>query len=193
LREERIARRGRCSDYRRVARRNDRKSNNDPGDCAHCCIFCECPSNRQRCRAAQRHYAPTHGRYPKQKIEELFKRHFTNHADDLFLAVSDMRNALSHGDKVSEAETKHGHTLAQLVDVVGKVAWVVLFDAIRKVADPANEGRLIRLVQPTTFLHYRVEPTAFVSFTSPEGREPVFSDIPKLEMELEVTRTGESS
>jgi hypothetical protein len=103
-----------------------------------------------------------------------------------------MRNALSHGDKISETEKRHGCTLGQLVDVVGKLAWVVLFDAIRNAADPANEGRAIRLLQPTTFLHYRVEPTAFVSFTSPDGREPTFGDIPNLQLDLIVTRTGES-
>ena len=155
-----------------------------PDRCARCREPLFCPKCNE---------IATHKPYPKQKIEELFKKHLTDHAEELFLAVSDMRNALSHGDKVSEVEKKHGHTLAQLVDVLGKVAWVVLFDAIRKAADPTNEGREIRLVQPTTFLHYRVEPTAFVSFTSPEGREPVFSDIPNLEMELEMTRTGESA
>jgi len=154
-----------------------------PDRCARCREPLFCPKCQE---------LAAHKPYPKQKIEELFKKHLTSHAEELFLAVSDMRNALSHGDKISEVEKKHGHTLAQLVDVVGKVAWVVLFDAIRKAADPANEGRMIRLLQPTTFLHYRIEPTAFVSFTSPDGREPTFGDIPNLQMDLEVTRTGAS-
>ena len=131
----------------------------------------------------------THRPYPKQKIEALFKRHLANDADALFDAVSDMRNALSHGEKISEVEQKYGKTLAQLVDILGRVAWVALFDATRQAADAEHDSREIRPIQPTTFLHYRVEPVAHVSFPNPQGREPTFSDLPDLKMELEVTRT----
>ncbi len=151
-----------------------------PDRCARCRTPLYCPSCAE---------VSTHRPYPKQKIDALFKKHVTSDAEKFFLAADAMRNALLHGDAIKGVEEAHGLTLAQLVDIVGKIAWVALLTAIQQTAEPESEGRKIRLVQPTTFLHYRVEPTAFVAFQSPAGREPTFADIPQFDMEMEVART----
>ena len=85
---------------------------------------------------------------------------------------------MSHGERGEDVEEEQDLTLAQRVDIVGQIAWVALLSAMQQAYDPARGPREIRLARPEPVLHYRLEPTAFVSFPSPEGREVTFSDIP---------------
>jgi hypothetical protein len=94
-----------------------------------------------------------------------------------------MRHSLLHGEKISRVEGEEGLTLSQLVDWVGKVGRAALLTALGNRA--AQEGDIhLGLLYPNTFLHQRLELKSHFSFKSPAGREPVFDDIPKVDINL---------
>lgn len=124
----------------------------------------------------------THRPYPSQAIRQLFVRHVSNDPERAFRLSSTMRHALLHGDEVAKVEQENGVTLSQLVDVVGKLAWVALLDAL--VRRTAEDRVQVGLIQPTTFLHHRVAFKAHVGIQTPVDREPAFSDLPNFEVDL---------
>ena len=136
------------------------------------CAVCREPLYCSRCKET-----PTHRPYPSQEIQRLFARHIADDADVLYRMTSSMRHALLHGDRVGRVEAEFGRTLAQLVDIVGQVAWVALLDGL--VPSLRQEGAAREtFIQPSTFVHYRMAAKVHVAFQSPRGRPPVFADIP---------------
>lgn len=143
------------------------------------CAKCREPLFCRKCEEVS-----THRPYPSQAIKELFTRHVSNDPDRSFRLASEMRHALLHGDEVARVEQENGVTLSQLVDLVARVAWVSLLDGlVRRVA---KDSVRLGLIQPNTFLHRRVAFKAHVSIRTPAEREPVFSDLPNLEVDLVV-------
>ena len=101
-----------------------------------------------------------------------------------------MRHSLLHGERSLRIEGEEGLTLSQLVDWVGKVGRAALLTALGNRA--AQEGDIrLRLFYSNTFLHQRLELKSRFSFTSPAGREPVFEDIPKVDINLIVRDQAE--
>ena len=136
------------------------------------CAVCREPLYCSRCKEI-----PTHRPYQSQEIRRLFSRHIADGADELYRMTSSMRHALLHGDRVGRVEAKFGRTLSQLVDIVGKVAWVALLEGL--VPSLRQEGAAREtFIQPSTFVHYHMAAKVHVAFESPSGRAPVFADIP---------------
>jgi hypothetical protein len=94
-----------------------------------------------------------------------------------------MRHSLLHGERISHAEGEEDMTLSQLVDWVGKVGRAALLTALGNRA--ARDGDIsLSLLYPSTFLHQQIGLKSHFVFKSPVGREPVFDDIPKVDINL---------
>jgi hypothetical protein len=73
-----------------------------------------------------------HRPYPAQKLKALFARHIKGDADKFFDIASKMRNALAHGNPMSDVEKAVGMTLNHLVDDLARLAWAALLDRLVK-------------------------------------------------------------
>ena len=145
-----------------------------PDRCAVCREPLYCPSCEK---------VSTHRPYPSQAVQQLFAQHAANDADRMYRITSSMRHALLHGDQVSRVEAEFDLTLSQLVDIVGQIAWIAL---LNNLVPAVGQERTFRMgfIQPNTFLHHRVEFKGHVGFKSPNDRPPVFTDIPKIDVNL---------
>jgi hypothetical protein len=142
-----------------------------------------CPRCREPLYCAKCKTTPTHKPYPAQAIKQLFDRHVSDQPDRAYRAASAMRHSLLHGEKVSHPEGEEDMTLSQLVDWVGKVGRAALLTALGNRAAQDGDIRL-RLLYPSTFLHQQIGLKSHFVFKSPVGREPVFDDIPKVDINL---------
>jgi len=156
-----------------------------PDRCPHCREPLYCP----KCDAT-----PVHRPYPSQAIQVLFGQYVNDAPDLAYRCTSAMRHALLHGDRIERVEQEFGFSLNRLVEVVGAVAWAALFGALREGTRDAlrpGEERTLDLLQPTTFLHFRVATTVRMSFLSPLDRAAEFRDLPGINIELFVREGGE--
>lgn len=145
------------------------------------CAMCQEPLYCPNCQKIS-----THRPYPSQTIRQLFARHVSNDADRMYRITSSMRHALLHGDRVSRVEAEFDLTLSHLVDIVGHIAWVALLTNL--VSTVGEEGTVrMGFIQPSTFLHHRLEVKTHVGFKSPGGRPLAFADIPNINADLIVT------
>lgn len=153
-----------------------------------------CPQCREPLYCAKCQSTPTHRPYPSQMIQQLFARHVSDAPDLAYKYTSTMRHALLHGDRIARAEQESGFSLGNLVDLVARVAWLALFTALTHGAGLREEGvpnQTLKLVRPSTFLHFGVEATSRMSFSSPVDRDLQFSDLPEIKLELLVREFDE--
>ncbi len=89
------------------------------------------------------------------------------------------------GDLVNEVETKHNLRLVQLVEDLGRLAWVALLDSLNRISAKRGKVRL-RMMQPSTLVHRRGIGRAHVSAGFALGRQPRFDEIPKFELSVDI-------
>lgn len=142
------------------------------------CGICREPLYCRKCEEVT-----THRPYPSQAIEQLFHRFISDEPGRACKLASSTRHALLHAEDLSEVERRNETTLAQLVDLVGGLAWVALLDALVRHA-PSEGPKRIDLIQPNTFLHHRVAFKVQVSCPTRPDREPLFTDLPQFELNL---------
>jgi hypothetical protein len=152
-----------------------------------------CPRCREPLYCTSCQTTPTHRPYPAQAVRQLFERHVSDQPDRAYRAAAAMRHSLLHGERISRSEGEEGVTLSQLVDWVGKVGRAALLTALGNRAAQRGGDVRFQLLYPNTFLHQRIVIKSRFSFTSPAGREPVFDDIPKVDMDLIVREQAEPS
>jgi hypothetical protein len=141
----------------------------------------KCPACREPLYCGKCEKVSMHRPYPTQAIGQLFVRFISGDAALLFGVAGKMRHALLHGDLVEEVERECGRKLSELVDDLGRLAWVALLDALAKASKHRGKVRL-RLIQPSTFLRYQQVFTGHVSAEFAVGREPTFDEIPNFEL-----------
>ena len=113
------------------------------------CATCHEPLYCRKCAKDSKHRP-----YPRQAIGQLFAKFISGDAESFFRVAEKMRHALMHGDLLAKVEREHGRTLSELVDELGRLAWVALLDALMRVSTHHGKVRL-RVIQPSTFLHHR--------------------------------------
>ena len=118
-----------------------------------------------------------HRPYQAQKIAALFARYIDGDAGQLFDAASKMRNALAHGDPLAEIEQSVGKKLSEVLDDVARLAWTALLDSLLKASSLQGRVRL-RLLQPSSFLHYMLTHTVEIQGGFAPNGNPSFADIP---------------
>jgi hypothetical protein len=139
-----------------------------PDRCASCREPLYCP----KCQAPSQHRP-----YPHQAIEALFHRFIDGDSAALFAAGTAMRHALLHGDRTNAVAERYNVTLAELVDQVGQLAWVALMDAVARCSSEKGRWHL-RLIQPSTFAHNRLEFVAEMARPCDADQEPSHDDFP---------------
>jgi hypothetical protein len=100
--------------------------------------------------------------------------------------MSKMRHALMHGDEVAIVEEEYGETLSSMVDDLGRLAWVALFDTVLRISR-MHARVTLRPIQPSSFLYHREAARVHVEAQFAVDREPRFDEIPRFELRLNVS------
>jgi hypothetical protein len=139
-----------------------------PDRCSRCREPLYCPACKE---------VPTHRPYPNQHIKSIFDR-FSDDADRLFKVASSTRHAMLHADDLDAVEKENGFTVADLVDIVGDLAWRALLEAV-VLGMPQEAGVRLETVLPSSLLRRRQRVQLDVRLQL--GSEPSFASLPNPE------------
>ncbi len=87
-----------------------------------------CPTCREPLHCPTCDATPLHRPYPKQAIEQLFSKYVSNDPQILYQRAIDARNMLMHGDEVQSIETALAIEFPNLVDQIGRLAWIAIMN-----------------------------------------------------------------
>lgn len=87
------------------------------------CPTCNSPLFCETCGMS-----PLHRPYPKQAIEQLFLRYVKDRPEAVYQRGSTARNMLMHGGETASIERELQIKFSDLVDELGKLAWVALLN-----------------------------------------------------------------
>jgi hypothetical protein len=129
------------------------------------CPTCRSPLSCEKCGTS-----PLHRPYPKQAIEQLFHRYVTNEPESEYRLSNAARNMLMHGDDTASIERELQIEFPDLVNKLGKIAWVALANQFI----PALVNKDAVFVETSRYVHMSFSgmahiQTAFVpNFTNPD-------------------------
>ncbi len=146
-----------------------------PDRCSRCREPLYCPKCEE---------IPTHRPYQSQAIEQLFKNHVSDDAARAFREASAMRHALLHGGNTEEVEAEYNTTLADLVDRVGRVAWVALLSVLTREDKHQDKPTQLHFTQPSKFTHYALQAVANVSIGLTKEDDLTIDDFPNPTFDL---------
>jgi len=86
------------------------------------CQKCRSPLFCESCQET-----PKHRPYPKQAIQQLISKLVKGEPEKLFQNLSDIRNGIMHGDEIKAIEKRYSLDVAEMVNIVGNVAWMAIF------------------------------------------------------------------
>jgi hypothetical protein len=95
-----------------------------PDICPRCKTPMYCPSCEE---------TPLHRPYPKQAIQQLFRRHGGTGWEEIYRKADKVRNQLMHGEEVAAIEANLSIDLKIIVDQVGRLAWTSLISQFNRV------------------------------------------------------------
>ncbi len=121
------------------------------------CSRCRQPLYCSKCKRISEHRP-----YPKQAIEQVFKECLSENHERIFISASEMRNALLHGSHGVEVEKKFNTSLTELVNSIGKVAWVSLYNKLLRRLDKSLGKITLTSFQKDDFSHYDLQGYASV-------------------------------
>lgn len=108
------------------------------------CPVCRGPLFCEACAAT-----PTHRPYPKQSIEALFQKYAGPSWEALYERAGAARNALFHGGEGAEIEAAIGGSLGDLVDQLGRLAWIAILNQFI----PALAGKQVAHLATSRYVH----------------------------------------
>lgn len=129
------------------------------------CPTCKSPLYCENCAAT-----PLHRPYPKQAIEQLFSRYVNDEPEKGCQLATDARNMLMHGEEVASIEAKLEIEFPNLVNIIGRLAWVSLLNQFV----PALLNKKPSFLQTSQYVYTNLRgmahiQTAFVpNFTNPD-------------------------
>ncbi len=90
---------------------------------------------------------PTHRPYAKQAMRQLLEKSAPSWVDG-FKTTNTARNGIMHGETIEEIETRISLPFTELVDRIGRIAWIVIMNSIKL---PEEKNHLL-LTQANTFI-----------------------------------------
>lgn len=137
------------------------------------CSACRSPLHCESC-----HRTTVHRPYAKQAIEQLIVRLAPKAGIDgqlVFEKGSELRNTLQHGDNVEETEERIGWTVRALVDPIAKIARLAVLDGLARTST-LRQNFTFRWIEPTTFLHYRLQTSVVIGMPCSPDKPPHLDD-----------------
>lgn len=98
-----------------------------------------CPKCRTAVFCSACSTTPTHRPFPKQAIQQLVERTLLDKPDEAFTKFLDVRNQLLHGEEVRDVEKSLSISMAEVVDQIGRVAWMALLYAFQATIDGTKD------------------------------------------------------
>jgi hypothetical protein len=140
------------------------------------CPMCQEPLHCTSCGTT-----PLHRPYPKQAIKQLFTKYGPKAADAFYHRASEARNMLLHGEETLSIEAALKINFAELVDDMGKIAWVSLVNQF----SPVMIGTTPSFIRTSRFVQMNLTGTAHmhVGFT-PNFENPDPAHFPKVEFTM---------
>lgn len=145
------------------------------------------PDRCQRCKAPLLcptcNETPTHRPFPKQAIRQLIERTVPNDADKTFEIFLNVRNALLHGEEVTDIEAAIEYSMDKVVNIAGHVAWKGLLNALA----PAIAGKKLNVLQTNIYTHDTLSAGVVMkvgAFRDPN--DPQIDELPKLQISMTI-------
>ena len=132
---------------------------------------------------------PTHRPYPKQKIEKLFNSLNPESGQNIFDDASKVRNVISHGGDLDTFLAGKSIDFNDLVNALGTLSFTGLLITLQKHAALNQEENKFSFLQTNTFIKTTLFARQQVSFQTSDPDAPSLSDIPELNLTLEVRET----
>lgn len=148
-----------------------------PGKVNDLCPKCRTPLYCKSCNAL-----PTHRPYPKQAIYQLISTIVIDDPDGFFKITNDVRNCLMHGDDIEHIEKTHNVNLSQLVDSMGQVAWIAIFETFRKSLEEAPNDGTINFIRTNMYTHNVTTLAVNLTVFSSNPFKPDINEIPKIQV-----------
>ncbi|WP_316237686.1 methylamine utilization protein MauJ [Bradyrhizobium sp. SZCCHNR1015] len=140
------------------------------------CPNCGGPLHCSACDAT-----PLHRPYPKQAIEQLFKKYVNGDPATLYQRASRARNSLMHGEDVATIETNLQIDFPELVDALGHLAWVAIINQFA----PVLIGNTPRFLSTSRYVHMNMSGVAHMQLGFwPDFDNPDPGHFPKIEFSM---------
>ena len=149
-----------------------------PDRCPQCHAPLYCPA----CNATHLHRP-----YPKQAVEQVFRRFVKSGSEDFFKKAIRARNMLLHGDEVHTIESELGIEFNILVNSMGHLAWAAIFDQFIPVMRGTRPSFLTTNIYVGMNLHFYAD--VAVAFT-PDFDNPDPVTFPKIDISVEYVNTA---
>jgi hypothetical protein len=144
-----------------------------PDRCPQCHGPLYCPA----CNATHMHRP-----FPKQAVEQVFRRYVKDGADEFFKEAMRARNMLLHGDEVHSIEAELGIEFHKLVDSMGHLAWAAIFDQFVPAMAGTKPSFLTKNIYVGMNIHFHAD--VQVGFT-PDFDNPDPTTFPKIQLSME--------
>jgi hypothetical protein len=151
----------------------------------------KCPSCRTPLYCPTRSATPLHRPYPKQTIEQLFHKYVNDEPGKFYGLASEVRNLLLHGEEVPAIEARCGIEFSQLVNKLGHLAYIAIFNQFV----PVLVNKKPSFLRASHFVHMNMSGVAHmqIGFLA-DLNNPNPAQFPKVEMSLvPSSRTSEST
>lgn len=149
----------------------------DPAPIADRCPVCGGPLH---CKTCDR--TPIHRPYPKQAIEQLFAKHVKDDWKVAYGTTSEIRNRLAHGDAVADIEAALKVKLDDIVNRLGKLAWVAIINQFM----PVLAGKQVQFAQTNIYVHTSMMAGVHMQVGfKPNFDNPDAKDFPKINLDIE--------
>ena len=145
------------------------------------CPQCHEPLYCQACNATHMHRP-----YPKQAVEQVFRRYVKSGADEFLKKAMRARNMLMRGDEVHSIEADLGIEFHKLVDAMGHLAWAAIFDQFVPAMAGTKPSFLTKNIYVGMNLHFHADEQ--VGFT-PDFDNPDPATFPKLKISMKYADT----
>jgi hypothetical protein len=141
----------------------------------------KCPTCRGPLHCPSCANTPLHRPYPKQAIEQLFARYSSDDNDEFYRHASEARNRLMHGDEIHAIEEALQLDFSDLVNSLGRFAWVSLLNQFV----PVLLDKRPMFLETNQYVNFDFSGIAHmrVGFT-PNFDDPDPSHFPKIQMSL---------
>jgi hypothetical protein len=140
------------------------------------CPVCRGPLHCPACGISHLHRP-----YPKQAIQQLFAKHVNNGWEKSYAVMNDVRNRLMHGEEVKTIEADLKISFAQVVDDLGKVAWVAIINQFV----PRLAGKGVHFIETNTYVHLNMSMGAHIQVGfMPNFNDPKPEHFPKVQLTM---------
>ncbi|MGA3014677.1 MAG: hypothetical protein ABSD71_11680, partial [Bacteroidales bacterium] len=143
------------------------------------CPKCKSPLYCEKCKTY-----PVHRPYPKQSIKKLIDGITAFNTTGLFEDANEIRNAIMHGKDVDETCKNLNVEMVDVVDALGKVAWISIFNNFIHEIPEHLKAKQFQLLSTNKYSHHLLNVKVNLAFKSKDPDHPKLSECGKFKISV---------